>query len=89
MLKLNLLIEHSLSGRDVKKRQQQLQTKLHEEFEECSGKEVLQKSVLHFLGLSEDNKSLATRAVTAAFPLCQLRRVRRKGENLYPFIQFN
>ena len=56
-----------MSGREVKKRQEQLQLKLHEEFEECSEKELDQKSILHFLGLGEDDKSLATRAVTAAF----------------------
>ena len=68
-------IEYSLSGRDVRKRQEQMQSRLHEEFEECFGKEVNQKSILHFLGLANDNKSLATRAVTSAFPTCEIKRV--------------
>ena len=76
-----------MSGREVKKRQEQLQLKLHEEFEECSEKELDQKSILHFLGFGDDDKSLATRAVTAAFPSCEVKRVQRKGQTLYLLIK--
>ena len=35
--------EYSLSGQQVKKRQELMQSRLHEEFEECRGEEVDQK----------------------------------------------
>jgi predicted esterase len=48
-----------------------------------SEKEFDQKSILYFLGLGDDDKSLATRAVTAAFPSCQVKRVQRKRQTMY------
>ena len=63
-----------------------MQSRLHEEFEECFGKEVDQITILHFLGLSDDEKSLATRAITSAFPSCKMKRVQMKGQFMYPFI---
>ena len=63
-----------------------MQSRLHEEFEECFGKEVDQRTILHFLGLSDDEKSLATRAITSAFPSCKTKRVQVKGQSMYPFI---
>jgi predicted esterase len=73
----------------VKERQELLQLKLHEEFEECSEKEFDQKSILYFLGLGDDDKSLASRAVTAAFPSCQVKRVQRKDQTLYLLMKLN
>ena len=80
-----LILEYSLSGRDVKKRQELLQSHLLENFEECAGKDVDQKSILDFLCLDEKEKSLATRAVTTAFPSCKVHRLKRKGQVKYPF----
>ena len=63
-----------------------MQSRLHEEFEECFGKEVDQRTILHFLGLSDDEKSLATRAITSTFPSCKMKRVQVKGQSMCPFI---
>ena len=51
---------HGLSGQFRKQRQELLQTKLVEEFDERSKKEVEQTIVLRYLGLSDAEKSLAT-----------------------------
>ena len=58
-----------------------LLTKVVEGFDECSEKEVEQTIVLHYLGLSDAEKSLATRAVTSAFPSSYVKRVMRSGQN--------
>ena len=71
---------HGLSGQFRKQRQELLQTKLVEGFDECE-KEVEQTIVLHYLGLSDAEKSLATRAVTSAFPSSYVKRVMRSGQN--------
>ena len=76
-----LVIERELSGIERKKRQEVLQKKLSEGFEECKGKEVDQMLLLEFLGLNADEKSLATRVVTSMFPECKVKRVQRKGQN--------
>ena len=43
--------------------------------------------VLHYLNLghSQDDKSLCTRAVKGAFGSANVKRVRRSGEEMYPF----
>jgi hypothetical protein len=74
-----------LSGRGIKKRQEQLQSQLQEEFEECCGKEVDQTTILDFLCLDDKEKSLTTRVVTAAFPSCKIQRIQKKGQSKYPF----
>ena len=72
-----------MSGIERKKRQDILQAKLYEGFDECLGDEVEQSMILDFLKLDVSEKSLATRAVTAAFPSCEIKRVKRKGQILY------
>lgn len=72
---------HGLSGQFCKQRQEHLQIKLEERFEECDGKEVEQSIILHYLGLSDTEKSLATRAVTSTFPSYCIQRVMRSCKN--------
>jgi hypothetical protein len=72
---------HGLSGRDRKQRQGVLRAKLLEGFEQCDGKEVEQSIVLHYLELTDTEKSLATRVVLSAFPSCSIKRVMRSGRN--------
>ena len=77
---ISLLLERDLSGIERKKRQELLQTKLSEGFEQCKGKEVDQTLILNFLGLNSDEKSLATRVIKSMFPQCEMKRIQRKGQ---------
>ena len=76
-----------LSGKEHKKRQQVLYAKLHEGFSESPGEQARQMVVLHYLNLchSQDDKSLCTTAVKRAFGSANVKRVRRMGEEMYPF----
>ena len=76
-----------LPGEEHKKRHQVLQAKLHEGFSESPGEQARQMLVLHDLNLgnSQDDKSLCTTAVKGAFGSANVKRVRRIGEEMYPF----
>ena len=78
---MNIFTGHELSGQYRKQRQEMPHAKLLEGFEECNGREVEQSIIIHYLGLCDAEKSIATRAVTSTLPSCNITRKMKGGQN--------
>ncbi len=75
------------SGREVKIRQEFLEERLKERFEEKAGCTIQQVKALSLVGegnTSETSKTMLTRALKRAFPSVETKRTQEKG---YPLIK--